>query len=128
MSEPSSKLRIFVSSVQQDLENEPLLSTNSGCFEITFPGPGEDLNRLRVPEEAIGAVIEPSVAAELTTRQKEMVALLRQGVELTSRFCEQRFEVSRDSTSRDFKALVKHGLAVRVGAGRSTLYVLPEVT
>ncbi len=53
-----------------------------------------------------------------------MIELMRQGQELTSRFCEDRFGVTRDSTSRDFKGLVDLGLALQIGAGRSTRYVL----
>jgi ATP-dependent DNA helicase RecG len=104
--------------------DEPLLSTNSGCFEISFPGPGDDLERIRVPEGAMELLIDPSVEAKLSKRQSEMLELMRQGQELTSRYCQEHFGVTRDSTSRDFKGLVDLGLAVQIGAGRSTKYVL----
>ena len=50
--------------------------------------------------------------------------MTRQGQELISRNCENHFGVTRDSTSRDVKGLVELGLALRIGAGRSTRYVL----
>ena len=104
--------------------DKPLISTNSGYLEITFSGPGDKLDRLCVPGDAIEAVIEPSEEAKLNDRQREMIGLLRQDKELTSRICEQHFGVSRDTTSRDFRALVELRLAARVGRGRATRYVL----
>jgi len=50
--------------------------------------------------------------------------MMRQVQELTSRYCEDHFRVTRCSTSRDFKEIVALGLAVQIGAGRSTRYVL----
>ncbi len=43
---------------------------------------------------------------------------------MTRRQCEAEFGVPRDTTKRDFKLLIKHGLARREGGGRSTRYVL----
>ncbi len=57
-------------------------------------------------------VIDPSVEAKLSTRQREILELMRQGKELTSRFCEDHFGVTRDSTSRDFKVLVDLSLVL----------------
>ncbi len=100
----------------------PRFATSSGFFEVVLPGPGKDLNRLRVRPESVGQFVELSVEARLNDRQKQMVALLVQGEELTSRRCEKDFDVTRDTAVRDFKLLVKLGLAEKIGAGRSTRY------
>jgi Fic family protein len=52
-----------------------------------------------------------------------MVLLLVQGEILTSRACEERFHVTRDTAVRDFKILVELGLAKKEGKGRSVQYV-----
>jgi ATP-dependent DNA helicase RecG len=62
--------------------------------------------------------------ANLNERQKEMVKLLLEGKELTSRECEARFGVTRPIISRELGSLVELGLAVRIGAGRSIRYRL----
>ena len=52
-----------------------------------------------------------------------MVLLLLKGESLTSRFCEERFHVTRDTAVRDFKFLMELGLAKKEGRGRSVRYV-----
>ncbi len=101
---------------------QPLLATDTGYFQVIFRGPGDEIDRLRVPEDRLK--VTPSVEAQLNERQREMVVLLVQGQELTSRQCEAEFGVTRDTTSRDFKLLIKLGLARREGGGRSTRSVL----
>ena len=56
--------------------------------------------------------------------QRRMIALLVDGLELTSRECEKEFQVTRDTANRDFKLLIELGIARRRGAGRSTRYAL----
>ena len=102
----------------------PILGTDTGYFQVTFPGPGENVERLRVPDSRV--LVTPSVEARLNERQKKMVLLLVQGEELTSRRCEAEFSVTRDTASRDFALLLKLGLARKEGQGRSTHYVLPN--
>jgi predicted HTH transcriptional regulator len=100
----------------------PLLGTDTGYFQVTFPGPGDDIERIRVPEARL--LVTPAVEAQLNERQKKMVLLLVQGEELTSRRCEAEFSVTRDTANRDFILLIKLGLARKEGQGRSTRYVL----
>jgi len=104
--------------------DQPKLATNTGYFQVVFPGPGDELDRLRVPPSAIGQLVTPAVEAELSQRQKKMVALLVQGETLTSRRCEEEFHVTRDTANRDFRLLMELRIARRIGAGRSTHYVL----
>lgn len=102
----------------------PLLGTDMGYFQVTFPGPGEDIERLRVPERQL--LVTPTVEAQLSERQRKMVQWLVEGQELTSRHCEAQFGVTRPVTAKDFADLVKMGLAVKIGRGRSTRYRLNE--
>ncbi|MEX0804107.1 MAG: helix-turn-helix domain-containing protein [Candidatus Binatia bacterium] len=105
---------------------QPLLTAETGYFQLTFPGPGDDVDRIRVPETRL--LVTPAVEAQLNERQKTMVLHLAQGNELTSRWCEKEFGVTRDTAARDFSLLVKLGLAKREGQGRSTRYVLGNKT
>jgi len=103
--------------------DQPVLGSDTGYFQVTFPGPADNLDRLRVPASAPGMVVTPAIEAQLNERQKKMVALLVQGEKLTSRRCEDEFGVTRDTATRDFALLMDLGLAKRQGRGRSTSYV-----
>ena len=102
--------------------DQPLLGTNTGYFQVTFPGPGDDLDRIRVPESQL--TVTPAVEARLNERQKEMVGLLVRGESLTSRRCQKLFGVTGPTVASDFALLVKLGLVQQQGKGRSTRYVL----
>ncbi|MDR3567194.1 MAG: helix-turn-helix domain-containing protein [Syntrophobacteraceae bacterium] len=106
--------------------DQPLLDTEMGYFQVTFPGPGDNIERLRAPEKRL--LVTPAVEAQLNERQRAMVSLLVRGEVLTSRRCEEEFGVTRDTASRDFSILIKLGLATREGRGRSTRYLLPAKT
>ena len=102
--------------------DQPLLSTEMGYLQVTFPGPGENIERLRVPEKRI--LVTPMVEAQLNERQRKMMQWLVEGRELTSRQCETEFGVTRPITAKDLGGLVQLGLAEKLGAGRSTRYRL----
>jgi ATP-dependent DNA helicase RecG len=104
--------------------DRPVLGTDTGYFQITFPGPGENVERLRVPEKRLR--VTPAMEAQLNERQRKMLLLLLQGNELTSRKCETLFSVTRDTANRDFSLLMELGLLRKVGRGRSTRYMLAE--
>jgi len=102
---------------------QPLLGTEMGYFQVTFPGPADNIERLRVPEK--GVLVTPAVEVQLNERQKKMILLLMQGEALTSRLCEEQFHVTRDTAVRDFRLLVEFGLAKKREKGRSVRYVWP---
>jgi predicted HTH transcriptional regulator len=104
--------------------DQPLLGTDSGYFQVIFPGPGENLGRLRAPTSIPGALVTPAAEAQLNQRQKKMAALLVAGEKLMSRRCEEEFGITRDTAARDFGLLMELGVATRQGSGRSTSYVL----
>lgn len=101
--------------------DEPLLSTDTGYFQVTFPGPGEDLERIRVPESRL--LVTPALGAQLTDRQRDMVARLAAGEELTSRACQDLYGLSPQALHKDFQKLIRLGIALRTGSGRSARYV-----
>ena len=102
----------------------PKLGMNTGYFQVTLPGPGDDLDRLRVPTSAVGQMIPPSIEEQLNDRQKRIVALMAEGEAVTSRQCVEMFGITRETATRDFSMLIDLGLAEKRGAGRSTRYVL----
>lgn len=102
--------------------DQPILGTDTGYFQITFPGPGDDIERLTVPERRL--LVTPAVEATLSKRQREMAKLLVAGEELTGRACEAIFGVTRPVLTKDFNYLVALGIAEQVGRGRSTRYRL----
>jgi predicted HTH transcriptional regulator len=102
----------------------PVLGTDTGYFQVTFNGPGEHFERIRVPASAPGRAVTPAIESKLNERQRRMLAMLVDGEKLTSRRCEKEFGVTRDTATRDFALLMQVGLAVRQGRGRSTSYIL----
>ena len=102
----------------------PRFGSSSGFFEVVLPGPADNLDRLRIRADSIGQLVTPSTEAKLKPRQKQMVALLVQGEQLTSRRCEQAFGITRDTANRDFKHLIALDLIEPLGKGRSRHYVL----
>lgn len=107
--------------------NQPILGSDTGYFQVTFPGPGDDLERIKVPA-SVSLLVTPAIEAQLTERQRKMVELLVGGERLTSRRCETEFEITRDTATRDFNLLMKLGLARREGKGRATYYILAAKT
>ncbi len=102
--------------------DQPVIGTDTGYFQVIFPGPADNIERIRAPERRL--IVTPAVEAKLNKRQRAMLALLVQGEALTSRRCEEEFGVTRDTASRDFGLLVELGLAIKEGQGRSTRYIL----
>lgn len=100
--------------------DKPVIGTDTGYFQVVFPGPGDDIERLKIPDDRLR--VTPAIEAELNERQRRMLKWLVEGRELTSRQCEVEFEISRTVTAGDFRKLVELGLAERIGAGRSTRY------
>jgi len=104
--------------------DQPLIGADTGYFQVTFPGPGDDIERIRVPQAQL--LVTPAVEAQLNERQKKIA---RQAVEngfVTAGWCMKNLHVVRDTAHRDLTALVAFGILVTKGAGRGTRYVLKE--
>ncbi|MEO6667664.1 MAG: helix-turn-helix domain-containing protein, partial [Nitrospiria bacterium] len=106
--------------------DQPLLGTDTGYFQVTFPGPGENVKRLRVPADGAGKIVPPSVEKQLNDRQKKILArLLNEGV-VTSGWCRKHLPVVYDTIRRDLLSLIEFGIIEPQGQGRSTRYVLKK--
>jgi predicted HTH transcriptional regulator len=102
----------------------PLLGTNTGYFQVTFPGAGDNLDRIRVPEARL--TITPAMEACLNERQKRIVAQAAEAGVVTNRWCVQHLKVVKDTAHRDLVEMVERGLLVRTGQGRNVAYRLGE--
>ena len=49
-----------------------LIGTDMGYFQVTFPGPGDAVERIRVPEDRL--LVTPAVEARLNERQRRILA------------------------------------------------------
>lgn len=104
--------------------DQPLIGTDTGYFQVTFPGPSENIERIRVPEKQL--LVTPAVEARLNDRQRQMARWLAEGRELTSRQCEAAFGITRPISARDFNKLIELGIAEKIGSGRSTRYRIKD--
>ena len=102
----------------------PLLGADTGYFQITFPGPGDDLDRIQVPEARLR--VTPAVEAQLNERQRKILAHAVEAGSVTTRWCIETLGVVRDTAHRDLVGLVELGLLTRRGSGRAASYVLKE--
>jgi predicted HTH transcriptional regulator len=101
--------------------DQPLLGSDSGYFQITFPGPAENIERLRVPERQL--VVTPAVEAQLNERQRKILAHALESGSVTAGWCMETMGVVRDTAHRDLVGLVVLKLLVRKGAGRGVTYI-----
>ena len=97
------------------------LDQRDGYFKVILPGPDGDFDRLRTPTDARG-LVPPSVEAELNERQKQILVRVQVEGKITSGWCRKTFDVTYDTAYRDLSNLVKRGLLVQRGRGRSTRY------
>ena len=105
---------------------KPKLGTNTGYFLITLVGPGDNLDRLRVPSAAVEQFVSPPIEAQLNDRQKQIVRHVLEEGSVVRRWCVETFGVANDTAGRDLSELVDLGVLDRIGSGRSTKYVVPE--
>ena len=104
--------------------DQPIYGTDSGYFQVTFPGPGDHVDRLRAPAASLN--VTPSVEAQLNKRQRKIVAHVLETGSVTSGWCLKKFKVVYNTAFRDLTALVRLGILKVEGSGRSTRYVFNE--
>ncbi len=105
--------------------DRPLIGADTGYFHVTFLGPGEDIDRIRVPESRLA--VTPALEAQLNERQRKILAYALENGAVTTGWCIEMLGVVRDTAHRDLKGLLKLDLLVRKGGGRSTRYVPKEI-
>jgi ATP-dependent DNA helicase RecG len=101
--------------------DQPQIGTDTGYFQVTFSGPGDDVERIRVPEARL--LVTPSVEAQMNERQRRIVARVLESGSVTRRWCVAEFKVANDTAGRDLKSLVDLGLLAAQGEGRAVRYV-----
>ena len=100
----------------------PLLGTDMGYFQVTFPGPGDNIERLRVPEKRL--LVTPAVEAQLNERQKKAMREVLESGFVSSGWLVKKLGVTYDTANRDLKGLAELKLLIRQGQGRAAKYVL----
>jgi predicted HTH transcriptional regulator len=106
--------------------DRPRFGSNSGFLEVVLPGPGDDIDRLRVRAVSVGKLVPPSVETQLNARQKEIMARILADGSVTNRWCRSKFGVVYNTAYRDLQGLVELGLVEPEGRGRSVRYVLKK--
>lgn len=101
--------------------DQPLIGTDMGYFQVTFPGPGNNMERLKVPDKRL--FVTPAVEAQLNERQKEIVAHILEYGSVTSGWCRKKFGVAYLTVYRDLQGLLDLGIIQASGRGRSTKYI-----
>jgi predicted HTH transcriptional regulator len=104
--------------------DHPLLGTDSGYFQLTFKGPGNDLNRLTAPTSQL--VVTPAIEARMNDRQKKIYAHALENGSVITGWCIEVLGVARDTAHRDLVGLTELGVLIRKGAGRAAKYVPKE--
>ncbi len=102
--------------------DQPLLGTDTGYFQVAFPGPGDDIDRIRVPETRL--LVTPAVEAQLTDRQKKILKQVVNEGYVTNAWCRKTFGRAYYAVYRDIERLQELGLIQREGKGRATRYIL----
>jgi len=104
--------------------DQPLLGTDMGYFQVTFPGPGENIERLRVPEKRL--LVTPAVEAQLSERQRKALEEVLKSGFVSSGWLVKELSITYDTANRDLKGLAELNILVREGLGRAAKYVLRE--
>jgi predicted HTH transcriptional regulator len=104
--------------------DQPLLGTDTGYFQVTFPGPAENLDRIRVPKASL--VVTPAIEAQLNERQKKALTEVLKSGSVSSGWLVKKLQVTYDTANRDLLGLAELKILVRHGKGRASKYSLYE--
>lgn len=105
--------------------DQPLIATDTGYFQIIFPGPGENIERITVPEKRL--IVTPAVEARLNERQRRILRHVLETGSVTRAWCTGEFSVANDTAGRDLKVLTELGLLLSEGKGRAVHYIAPPL-
>jgi len=97
---------------------EPKFEDLGEFFAVTFYGPGERILEL-IPEEGVTDL----KAMGLNERQAEALGkMINEGHEFTNTSYRERFNVSKNTATRDLQALLDTGWVKTTGVGKGTRY------
>lgn len=103
--------------------DKPEVKLVEGEVLVILPGPGDNLDRIKIPSNIPG-MMAPSIEAKLNKRQKKIIEHVLKNGEVTSGWCKEIFGVVYDTTYRDLSELVELGVLEKTGKGRGTKYIL----
>jgi predicted HTH transcriptional regulator len=113
--------RMKISMLNHGLD-APVSDLVDGYFRVTLKGPGEDLDRLRVPA-GMGAGIPPAVEEQMNARQKRIVGYAVDYGKVTTNWVVSHLGISKGTAIRDLKGLCELGIPEVMGQGRGAHYV-----
>ena len=105
--------------------DQPVYDLSQGYFQVTLKGPGDDLDRLRVPA-GTSPGIPPAIEEQLNERQKVALRKVLESGSVSSGWLVKTERVTYDTANRDLIGLADFNILVRQGKGRATKYVLAE--
>ena len=102
--------------------DRPAFAPDDGCVVVTLPGPVDDMERIRIPED-MSTGLTPAQEQALNERQRAILSEAASSGAVTTRWCLEVLHVVKDTARRDFAHLVDLGLLSQTGKGRGTKYV-----
>jgi len=115
-------LRMKAAMLQHGLD-EPKLAIEDDYFVVTLPGPGDNLDRIRVP-----ASTKDSRISQLSDRQVRIAEEAIMSGFVTTHWCTVALVVTRDTAVRDLASMCELGILEKTGTGRGTKYVPGRAT
>ncbi|MFZ2658491.1 MAG: ATP-binding protein [Victivallales bacterium] len=100
----------------------PLYDEFEGYFKVMLKGPGDNLDRLRLPENR-NSSISPSIENQLNERQKKILEKAVKDGKVTARWAMSELSIAKDTAVRDFNSLCGLALLIKKGRGRNVSYV-----
>jgi ATP-dependent DNA helicase RecG len=97
--------------------DEPKLAIDDDYFVVTLPGPGENLDRIRVSDTQDSKTI-----GHLSARQQKIVEQAVLVGSVTASWCVENLDVSRNTAFLDINHLAELKYLRKVGVGRGTKY------
>lgn len=110
-------LRMKAAMLQHGLD-APQLAYKDDYFVVTLPGPGNNLDRIKVPAQRDNKVLET-----LSERQQQIVQQALLAGSISASWCVENLQISRATVFRDLNRLTEFGVLSKQGEGRGTKYV-----
>ncbi len=109
-------LRMKAAMLEHGLD-APRFAYEEDYFVVTLPGPGDNLDRVRVP-----VTRDDKILAHLSERQQRIVEQAILNGAVTASWCVENLNISRNTAFLELNALLELGSLSRVGQGRGTKY------
>ena len=93
-------------------------------FEVTLLSPGDRLASLKPSTVHKVWAIDTFTKTQLSDRQKKVVTQVQKNGSVTSRWCQDKFKISRETANHDLSELIDLKIVKRVGKGKATRYEL----